>query len=592
MSSSRDRGIAYVILAALAAAAFGRTLGSPLVPSWDDGHFLDPAVNPTLVPSLDAFVSAWTEIRFDAYQPLHLLSYWIDVPWLGASGTVVHSTNLLMWIGAMLLFARALERLGLSLVASVVAAAVLSVHPAAVEIVGWGTGRKDLVALLFSLGAVHLHLDSKGPWDRAAWISRALFAGAMLGKTASAPLPAVLFVLDAWTGRRSLREAAIQQLPAAAVTLVLGGLVVWIWRSHDMIRGMGSDRSAVAWSLVPATLTHYLEIAVFPDRLTPMYAFERDDPTPTWRAVAGPLLAALAIGAAWRMRGRGKAHALLGAGLVVFLLYLAPVSNLVPLYFQWADRYLVWMALGLCLSLGAALDLLFPDATAWRRTVVVGAILVVPLAARSVQYSEVWSSDLRLWEHAVWVEPRSFYAWLKLGEVRRDARQYGPALDAYAEAIDIAPDLRVGHAAFVYTLALRDEQRRDIEPTGALAYSERFLRAMDDAPALRDLASEMADRDYRDAMTYVLARSLDLEPVRDDQLEHAIAIQLRDGNLWLARFYLARMQQRPLSPLVGSFYDRERRLHDQTHPGADGAEPDEGASPDPTVRPEEAQSPR
>lgn len=574
MSPERERWIARAILATVAAAAFGRTLGSPLVPSWDDGHFLDPEVNPTLTPSIGAFVSAWTEIRFDAYQPLHLLSYWIDVPWLGASGAVVHGTNLLLWIGAMLLFARALERLGLSLAASTAAAAVLAVHPAAMEIVGWGTGRKDLVALLFSMGAVHLHLDAKGPWDRAAWASRALFACAMLGKTASAPLPLVLFVLDAWCGRRSLRDAAIQQLPAAAVALALGGLVLWIWRSHDMIRGMGSDRTEVAWSLVPATITHYLEIAFFPDRLTPMYAFERDDPTPTWRALAGPVIFLLAIAGAWRVRSRGAPHALLGAGLLISLLYLAPVSNLVPLYFQWADRYLVWMALGLCLGLGAALDLLFPGPDAWRRIALAAAVLVLPLGARSVQYAEVWSSDLRLWEHAAWVEPRSFYAWLKLGEVRRDARQYGPALDAYAEAIEIAPDLRVGHAAFVYTLALRDEQRRELHPSNALAFSERFLRAMDDAPALRDLASEMSEQGYRDSMTYVLARSLDLEPVRDDQLEHAIAVQLRDGNLWLARFYLSRMQSRPLSPVVGAFYDRERALHDRTHVRADGAAED------------------
>ncbi len=566
-TSASSPWVPRLILVIASAIAWARTLGSPLVRSWDDGHFLDPDANPTLTPSLGAFVSAWSEIRFDAYQPLHLLSYWIDTPWLGVSGPVVHATNLVMWIGVVLLFARALERLGLSRASATVAALVFAVHPTAMEVVGWGTGRKDLVALLFSMGALHFHLDAKTPFDRAAWIGRALFAGAMLGKTASAPLPVVLFAIDVWCARRSARDALLQQLPAALVALALGGLVLSIWRSHDMIRGMGSDQTEVELAVVPATITHYLAVAVFPDALTPMYAFERDDPSPTWQVWLGPLLFVVAIGLAWRVRAKSPTHALLGAGLVVALLYLAPVSNVVPLYFQWADRYLVWMSIGLVMTLGAALDLAFTGADAWRRIAVVGAVIAAPLTARSVQYAEVWTSDLRLWGHAVHVEPRSYYAWLKLGEVTREAHQYGRALDAYAEAIEIAPDLRVGHAAFVYTLGLRDEQRFDIVPSNALDHSERFLRLMDDAQGLRDLASDMNEQGYRQAMTYVLSRSFDLEPVRDDQLEHAVAVQLENGNLWLARFYLSRMQNRPLSSLVNSFWQRERAAHDRTHGG-------------------------
>ncbi|MFO0710405.1 MAG: tetratricopeptide repeat protein [Sandaracinus sp.] len=577
-----------LVLALVSCLAWARTLTQPLVPSWDDGKFLDPDVNPTLIPSWDAFVSVWTEIRVESYQPLHLLSYWIDVPWLGATGPVVHGTNLVLWIGVTWLLASALERLGLSRVSATVAAAVFAVHPTAMEVVGWGTGRKDLVALLFTLAALHAHLDSESRWDRAAWTSRAWFLCAMLSKTASVSLPLVLVALDAWRSRRSLRDAVLHQLPMLAVAAALGALVLRIWIGNDMIRGIGSDRTSVDWSLVPATITHYLAVFAFPDSLTPMYAFERDDPTPAWQVWLGPLLVALALAWAWRVRKDGPTHALVGAGLVVFLLYLAPVSNLVPLYFQWADRYLVWMSLGLVMSLGAALDLLFPSTAGQLRIGVLGLVLVAPLTARSIQYSEVWSSDLRLWSHAVSVEPRAYYAWIKLGEVRRDAREYGPALDAYAQAIEIAPDLRVGHAAFVYTLGLRDEQRFHISPSHALEHSERFMRQMDDAQGLRDLASDMSEQGYRNAMTYVLSRALDLEPVRDDQLEHAIAVQLENGNLWLARFYLSRMTSRPLSPLVNTFWQRERAAHDRTQgvespgPTPEAIEPD--ALPDHSPR--------
>ncbi len=577
-SSAKGLWIARAGLVLVTIAAWARTLTQPLVRSWDDGHFLDPSANPTLVPSWSAFVSAWTEIHFDAYQPLHLLSYWIDVPLWGASGPVVHATNLLFWIAIVLLLERALERLGLSRVAASVSAALFAVHPSAMEIVGWGTGRKDLVALLFSMAALLAHLDAKGRWDRSAWLSRLFFLLAMLGKTASMPLPLVLLAIDAWCGRRSLREAVLQQLPSLGVAAALGGLVLYIWQSHDLIRGMGTDASGIDWALVPATLTHYLHVAFFPDALTPMYAFERDRPSTTLEIVLGPVAFAIALALASRARRRGGAFALAGAGLVAALLFLLPVSNLVPLYFQWADRYLVWASIGLALSLGACLDIVFTGEGRTARVAVVGGLLVLALAARSVQYAGVWANDLRLWEHAVSVEPRSYYAWMKLGEVRRDARQLGPALDAYARAIAIAPDLRLGHAAFVYTLGLRDEQRHDLTPSRALEHSERFLRRMDDAHALRDLAADMADQGYRQAMTYVLARSFDLAPPREDQLEHAVAVQLQSGNLWLARFYLSRMRQRPLSALVNAFWRRERAAHEATHGGADAAR---GADPGP-----------
>lgn len=575
--------IARVALVLVSVVAWGRTLTQPLVRSWDDGHFLDPSVNPTLTPSLDAFVSAWTEIHFDAYQPLHLLSYWIDVPLFGPSGPVVHGTNLLFWIAIVLLLARLFERLGLSLAAASVAAALFAAHPSAMEIVGWGTGRKDLVALLFSMLAMHAHLDAKGPWDGAAWRSRLFFLLAMLGKTASMPLPFALFAIDVWCGRRAPRQAAVQQAPTLAIAALLGGLVLWIWHSHDLIRGTGSDATQIAWVLIPATLTHYLHVAFFPDALSPMYAFERDVPSTTLDVVLGPAIFALALLFAWRIREKSQVHALFGAGLLVALLYLAPVSNLVPLYFQWADRYLVWMLLGLVLAVGALLELLFAGAGdgAARRVGLVGGVLVLALTARSVQYAEVWSSDLRLWGHAVTMQPRSYYAWMKLGEVHRDGRHFGPALDAYAHAIEIAPDLRLGHAAFAYTLGLRDESQHDLTPSRALEHSERFLRRMDDAEALRDLAADMADQGYRRAMTYVLARSFDLEPPREDQLEHAVAVQLRNGNLWLARFYLSRMRQRPLSALVNSFWRREQAIHDRTHgrsaPDGDEASPADAA---------------
>ena len=255
-----------------------------------------------------------------------------------------------------------------------------------------------------------------------------------------------------------------------------------------------------------------------------------------------------------------------------FLVLFLPVSNVLAIYFQWGDRYLVWMNLGLALALAALVDAFAPKERSWRHGII-AACLVLPLTARSVQYCEVWSSDLRLWSHAASVQPQSYFAWLKLAEVRRDSRDWEGALRAASRAMEIAPRQPLPRASFFSVLALRDEEREHLTPSRALEHASALLEAMNDAERLRTLASLLQDEGYRDAMLYALDRSFDVSPVRNDQLEHATAVQLRNGNLWLARFYLSRMTERPLSPMVTRFFESELRRNGLPVPNDTPAEP-------------------
>src|SRR5690606_37590265 len=155
---------------------------------------------------------------------------------------------------------------------------------------------------------------------------------------------------------------------------------------------------------------------------------------------------------------------------------------------------------------------------------------------RTAQYGEVWSSDVRLWEHTVATHPTGFYAWMKLGEVHRDAGRLDAAVRAYGRAVEVKPELRLGHAGFFNAVALRDERRQGLSPSRALQHAERYHASLDDAAALRDLADRMAGEGYRDAVLLALGRALDLEPVDDDRLERAAATRLAGGEEWLARF--------------------------------------------------------
>jgi tetratricopeptide (TPR) repeat protein len=147
---------------------------------------------------------------------------------------------------------------------------------------------------------------------------------------------------------------------------------------------------------------------------------------------------------------------------------------------------------------------------------------------------------------------------MKLGETRRERGDVEASIRAFARAVEIAPELRIAHAGFLASLAMRDETEEHLSPSRALELAARYLPIADDARALRELAAEMNELGYRDATAFVLGRSLDLDPVSNERLERAISVQLAEGNTFMARFYLSRLTSRPMTPEVTSFWEAER----------------------------------
>jgi tetratricopeptide (TPR) repeat protein len=214
------------------------------------------------------------------------------------------------------------------------------------------------------------------------------------------------------------------------------------------------------------------------------------------------------------------------------------------------------------------------------------AVLLLPLGHLTTLQVETWRDENHLWGHATRTQPNAVYAWIKLGETRRDRRDVEAAVRAYARAVEVAPELRMAHAGFLSALALRDERNEGIAPSAALSLATRYLVLIDDARRLRDLASEMVDQGYQDAAAYVLGRSLDLDPVSNERLERAILVQLRGGNAFMARFYLSRLTSRPMLPEVTAFWEAEReRLGLVTDEEREARERVERPEPTPLVLP-------
>lgn len=574
--SVKDAWTDRVIVLVAMLVTFGRSLPYPLVGSWDDRRFL---IDNELVthPSLEALRSIWLEPHFEAYHPLHLMSYWLDVPWLGAVGWSVRAVNLALFAGVGVAMLAWLRALGIGRFAALFATLAFVVHPVQVELVVWGTGRKDVLAELFGLLAWSAHLRSQRWDDRDAWVSRVLFVCACLSKTSAITLPLAMFAVDLWLGRRALREAALQQAPSVLLAALLGVVTLVLWSANDMIRPV--DGATSSTTLVLASLSHAIATLAVPADVSPLYALVADDPPSNAFLALGVVVVGALVVIAWRSRDT-RGGQLLGAAITTFVALYLPVSNVIPTYYEFQDRHLSLPLLGLAFALAVVLDRDRTEASEARPSLgamVLGLLCVLPLGARTIQYETVWSSDARLWAHATSTHPRSYYAWMKLGEVRRDEGRFDASVEAYNTAVELRPLQRLAYGALLMTLAMRDERDEALPPPShAEELLTNYLRDGDDPEALSRDAGDAAVLGYHWAALMFLSRQLDLAPVSDERLERAADIQIRQNHEWLGRFYLGRMHRPPLMPRMRLFWAQEQERLGL--PGLETGEPEDPSS--------------
>jgi hypothetical protein len=526
---------AHVLLSLATLAVFARALPYPLQISWDDGRLItdNPDVREVSLRSLQSIFGA---THFQAYHPLHLLSYWLDVPWTGANPTVLHAVNLALWLIAVNLLLRVFTRLGLSNTAATLAAMACALHPVQVEVVSWATARKDVLALLFSAASLSQHLRSERGTDRHAWLARLFFVFAALSKTTALPLPAVMVACDALLRGRSLRRALAVQALALALALALGVQVTLIWSGENMLRPAAEAGPLLA--RVAATYAHAIGTLFWPSAVSPLYPTRpvTYDAPMVWLGCAALLVGAIL---AYTSKARRAQFS-----LAAFALWMLPVSNVLPMYFLYQDRYLSLPLVGLSFGLGAAVDALRAQgARPGRVAGALAALAVVALGVRSAQYEGAWRSEERLWEHAVRAQPAAYFAWMKLGEVRRkDGQLYG-SIRAYQEMLRIDPLRRLGYAALLEVVALRDEALRSLSPSHARALARQFHAALEDADALRTLAARMRRAGYARAWEVPMARSLVVSPLPDNALEYNAASEFNANRPLSALFYLEHMRE-------------------------------------------------
>ncbi len=423
------------------AGAMAPGLGGELL-NWDDDRFVERNVQIREL-SADNLRAIFGGPHFEAYHPLHLLSYTLDYQLFGlwAPGYKLH--NLGLYLLCLALLFRLLLQLGFSRLAALLGTLVFAAHPLHVEAVVWVSARKESLSLALMLGAALAYLGSAS-WRRPLrWLALALFGLALLAKTSTVVLPPLLVAIDVILRRRRLGAALLHSAPLWLLGLGVSVYVVGLWQQNAMLRP--DPQGGAAAALVFKSYWHHASKLLVPINLSPVYPIDRGGSFDLQAALGLALL--LGLGAAlWRGRWTRLPAAW-------FLLACLPVCNLIPIYFFVQDRYAFVPSLALALAVAsvvlAARDL--------PRKVLVGGIaaVVALLGALSATQAVHWRSSRALWQLATRVQPASFYGHLALGHTLRKSGELQAAGAAYRAAIKLQPRFDAARIALCLTAVQR-----------------------------------------------------------------------------------------------------------------------------------------
>ncbi|MBW2267721.1 MAG: hypothetical protein JRH16_04015 [Deltaproteobacteria bacterium] len=386
-----ELALLFVACVGLALVLYRPALHGPFVS--DDLHYVaqNRRVHDLSLENLKALADPRGAVAIDVvnYAPLQMLGHALAWRAFGPETFGHHVVNVVLHVISAMLLSWLLVTTGVPRSAALVAGAIFLVHPANVEAVAWVSQLKSALALPLAIGAL-LALP------RRAWLATWLFAAALLAKaTAVCVLPAAALLEWSRTGRvrapwlvawlvcfavYAVVEFGMHQRTGAADAALYGTPFVLL----RTVAALGARYAVLAVSGWPTSTFH-----------EPEPAFSLLDP---WWLLALPLLGI----ALWRVAAALRARSAEAAYWVWAAVAFAPISQVFPFLYPFADRYLYFILPGL---LGAVLlagqRVLVQSPAAHRQALarvglLVGLVLIVGFAARTPGRAAVWRSNTAL----------------------------------------------------------------------------------------------------------------------------------------------------------------------------------------------------
>ncbi len=225
--------VALALLAALLAAYWPSLHGGFI---WDD----DAHVTRPELQSLQGLARIWAEPgATQQYYPVLHSAFWAEHALWGDAPLGYRLVNLLLHALGVLLLYRLLVRLAVP--GALLAAAVFALHPVCVETVAWVSEQKNTLSTVFFLSAALAYLAYDGRRRTRDYVlGTLLFALALLSKSVTATLPAVLLVLLWWKrGTLSWKRDVLPLIPWFLMSVAASIMTARVERDFIGARGSG-----------------------------------------------------------------------------------------------------------------------------------------------------------------------------------------------------------------------------------------------------------------------------------------------------------------------------------------------------------------
>jgi lipoprotein NlpI len=194
--------------------AYFNTLGNDVL-SWDDTHYVSQY---DILPS--GIEQIFTTTYMDMYQPLTVLSFWLDHKIWGDNPLPYHLSNLLLHLlNTVLVFIFVALLCRNNMIASITAA-LFAFHPMHVESVAWISERKDLASSFFALLALisYVYFLARQKTGRYIAITLVFYVCSLLVKPQFVLLPFILMLIDFYQKRKGTR-VYLEKIPFIIVML-------------------------------------------------------------------------------------------------------------------------------------------------------------------------------------------------------------------------------------------------------------------------------------------------------------------------------------------------------------------------------------
>ena len=446
------KALPYTVLVSATLAIYLQTLAYGFV--WDDTQYV---VDNFTIQSLkwENFYRIWTTPHLYNYAPLHLLLLALIHGCSGLNPVGFHLAQLILHAACVCLVYYVVKGMESPRIA-LLGAFWFAVFPPNVESVAWVSESKSTLAfLLFLISFLFFlrHRKQERASD-ATWCGIFLVLS-LLAKVSTIVAPAIFLAYDLREGRirgksrwrtllcytgicavfvavhitasRLMRQGALERLRDAAITSGPG----LAENSETYFGGFW-----IHILNVPSLLLHYMRMAVMPSGMSPWQMVHIDTAFNLHAVFMWAFAAGMLLGLFW-LRPRQRFWGLW------FILFLAPVLQIVPNATWVADRYLYIPAIGLFVLLSKlfffGVDRLSSASVRALAELFAAALLIVS-GWQAHRYVTAWSDDVTLWSRALPVCVESAFCHFKLGDAEVDAGSGNP-IGHFERAVALRPEV-------------------------------------------------------------------------------------------------------------------------------------------------------